>query len=185
MRGAGQPGEALCRGREGEEEPGNADQRREDYAGSRGDECILDLGRFLVDRCKRLAQIGGGRMLGMTFRRGNADDPRMTDELLRTMENQKITQVLADHRVLRCALSPRTLPPRYLGPVFVLGRLFGELDATSLPAAGKADEQPATEREAPAGPAELMGEPAPLETAPADPRTASPEARQAPQIPSA
>lgn len=95
----------------------------------------MDLARYLADRCKRAAKKAGEHMLRTMDRPGSADDLRIRDELIRTMENQKITQALADHRVLRWALSPRELPSRYVGPVFVLGRFFGELDAATWPAA--------------------------------------------------
>ena len=108
----------------------------------------MDLACYLVDRCKRAARKASGQMLRRTGRRRSADDLRMREELIRTMENQKITQVLADHRVLRCALSPRELPPRYVGPVFVLGRFFGELDAATWPTAMPCQAPEETAKEA-------------------------------------
>lgn len=104
-------------------------------AGSSALAISLDLARYLVDRCGRVFTKTGERVFRHNFFQQHADDPRMKDELIQTMENQKIMQLLADHRVLRCALNPRALPSRYVGPVFVLGKFFGELDAATLPPA--------------------------------------------------
>lgn len=97
----------------------------------------VDFGRYLFDRCARALAKAGERVFRRSLLAQNTDDPRMRDELIQTMENQKITQLLADHRVLRSALNPRALPSRYVGPVFVLGKFFGELDADTLPASAE------------------------------------------------
>ncbi len=95
----------------------------------------LDLSRYLADRSKRLAKKIGQQLFGRTFFQENSDDPRMLDELLLTITSRKSTQVLADYGVLRKSVSPGSLPKRYLGNVFVLGRFFEELGA---PVASKA-----------------------------------------------
>jgi asparagine synthetase B (glutamine-hydrolysing) len=87
----------------------------------------LDLSRYLADRSKRLAKKVGQQLLGRTFFQESSDDPRMFDELLRTMANRKSTQVLADYGVLRHAVRPSSLPRRYLGTVFVLGQFFEQI----------------------------------------------------------
>jgi hypothetical protein len=50
----------------------------------------------------------------------------------------KSTQVLADCGVFGHAVDPRSIPQRYLGTVFVLGRLFEEIGrSSSTGAAGR------------------------------------------------
>jgi hypothetical protein len=97
-----------------------------------------DLSRYLADRSKRLAKKIGQQVLGKTFFQDTADDPRMFDELLNTMTMLKSTQVLADCGVFGHAVDPRSIPQRYLGTVFVLGRLFEEIGrSSSTGAAGR------------------------------------------------
>lgn len=90
-----------------------------------------DLGRYLADRSQRLAKKIGQQLLGRTFFQDSSDDPRMFDELALTMAKRKSTQALADYGVLKQAIDPGTLPKRYLGKVFVLGRFFEALGAPS------------------------------------------------------
>jgi len=47
--------------------------------------------------------------------------------MIRAMERARSTQVLADHRVLSAAFDLGSLPKRYLGTAFAMGRLFEEL----------------------------------------------------------
>lgn len=87
----------------------------------------VDLGRYVADRCKRLAKKAGQQFLGKTFFQESPDDPRIFDGLLRVVEARKSTQILADHGVLNDALDPSLLPKPYLGTVFVLSRFFEQL----------------------------------------------------------
>lgn len=88
----------------------------------------LDLRRYLVDRSMRLLKKLGQRALGKAFLQPSPDDPDVMNDLLRTLCARKSTQVLADHGVLNHALDPYSLPRRYAGRVFVLGRFFEQLD---------------------------------------------------------
>jgi asparagine synthetase B (glutamine-hydrolysing) len=87
----------------------------------------LDLGRYVLDRCKRLTKKIGERVLGTTFFLGSPDDPRLKDELLHTLTDRRTTELLADCQVLKHPADPQSLPARYLGSIFVLGRFFQEI----------------------------------------------------------
>ncbi len=87
----------------------------------------LDLSRYLADRSKRLTKKIGQQLLGRTFFQDSSDDPRMFDQLSGAITSHKSTEVLADYGVFRRSVDPSTLPKRYLGTVFVLGKLFEEI----------------------------------------------------------
>ncbi|MGI0134721.1 MAG: hypothetical protein ACREBW_07180 [Candidatus Micrarchaeaceae archaeon] len=86
-----------------------------------------DLGRYVADRCKRLAKKAGQQLLGKTFLQESPDDPSIFEGLLRVVEARKSTQILADHGVLNNGLNAKLLPKPYLGTVFVLSRFFERL----------------------------------------------------------
>jgi hypothetical protein len=88
----------------------------------------LDFRRYLADRSMRLIKKVGQRALGKTFLQPSPDDPEVMNDLLRTLSACRSTEVLADHGVLSHALDPYSLPRRYAGRVFVLGRFFEQLD---------------------------------------------------------
>jgi hypothetical protein len=109
-----------------------------------------DLRRYLADRSMRLIKKFGQRALGKTFLQPSPDDPEVMNDLLRTLSARKSTQVLADHGVLSHALDPSSVPRRYAGRVFVLGRLLEQLDQMRGPAARSHQEhgqtQPSVEK---------------------------------------
>lgn len=86
-----------------------------------------NMGKFLADRAERLRIKLGQRFLAKGLK-APADDPKSVEELVRTMRHRRSTEVLADCGVIRAAIEPRSLPESYLGRVFVLGRIFEELE---------------------------------------------------------
>jgi hypothetical protein len=68
----------------------------------------------------------------------------VVNDLLRTLSARKSTQVLADHGVLSHALDPYSLPKRYAGRVFVLGRFFEQIDKTRVRQINHAQEHSET-----------------------------------------
>jgi hypothetical protein len=106
----------------------------------------LDMRRYLADRSVRLLKKIGQRALGKTFLQPSPDDPVVMKDLSRTLAARKSTEVLADHGVLSHALDPHSLPRRYAGRVFVLGRFFEELERMRSQAMPSREEHSETRR---------------------------------------
>lgn len=101
----------------------------------------LDLSRYLTDRTQRLAKKIGQQVLGKTFFQDSPDDPGIHEDLLRTMENRKSTQVVLDCGILSQSLDRRSVPKRYLGHVFVLARFFEQLGESACRESARATDE--------------------------------------------
>lgn len=97
----------------------------------------VDVGRYLIDRSKRLAKKIGQQALQKTAFQESSDDPETIHELARAVRNCKSTQILADHGVLDQAFDASLIGRHNLGRIYVLGKLFENLDGAQLSHPGK------------------------------------------------